>query len=113
MRLDINVLPFSSTTYSSSRFVSVMPFPSGVNVSPVNAQAFTSPGYSVPNAVFAPPARLVEDDLTDLTVLMYSAPNRRTFCDEIQRAARSIHELKVERLSRDLLGGRVSLILFA
>jgi hypothetical protein len=46
MRLDINVLPFNHTTYSSSRFVSRMSFPSGVQVSPINAQAFTFLGYS-------------------------------------------------------------------
>jgi hypothetical protein len=50
MRLDINVLPFNSTTYSSSRFVSRMSFPSGVHVLPINAQAFTLLGYSVRNA---------------------------------------------------------------
>src|SRR5688572_9173100 len=58
------------------------------------------------------PARLVKEELPDLDRLdVLRGPTwRHRPLMEIQRAARSIRELKVERLARDLLGGRVRLI---
>src|SRR6187455_363342 len=59
------------------------------------------------------PARLVEEELPDLDRLgVLRGPTWRHLpLMEIQRAARSIGQLKVERLACDLLGGRVRLVL--